>query len=473
MRIQSNSVPPSNATVDEKIAFIQQLARLDPASAARKATDFPESLFLESPVGRGYNIFGAFADNASVQGAVLDFAKMKNDGLITSTRINDSDTLIVAGKTMQQVSESMSASVSASGGASFGAASFAGSMSSSFSKETMFRHEYHYANLYQLHRVARVKLLADMPRLRESYMTPLAADVINSPSVAAEQVIDFFGTHVLADAVYGARFEYSSATNTWAYAAKTSAAVAVEVSFQSLTGSGSGASDFSSTEEREEYNSNSVTRVRAAGGDSELAGGLGDLEAWRASIDENDPVLVQFAGSQPLLPIWELAHSEARRRELQDAVEDIASRIGAVVNGDRDLVIAAQIKCLDAADEGGGNLELFGTIDAAILDARGAVVWEAKLLSIPGSGGYVVLKKNGIHRCDVMTARIEGASDPTGHTLRLRAELTERDPGSSGDDYLGLQVIETRFVEGRLLGDHVIESRGAKVQFTFTVSLAD
>ncbi|MEZ4307944.1 MAG: MAC/perforin domain-containing protein [Polyangiaceae bacterium] len=178
--------------------------------------------------------------------------------------------------------------------------------------------------------------------MRDGYLTPLAADVINSPTVSADTVIDFFGTHVLADAVYGARFEYSSATNTWAYAAKTSAAVAVEVSFQSLTGSGSGSSDFSSTEEREEYNSNSVTRVRAAGGDSELAGGLGDLEAWRASIDDNDPVLVQFSGNQPLIPIWELAQSEARRRELQAAVEDIASRIGAIVNGDSALVITGE-----------------------------------------------------------------------------------------------------------------------------------
>lgn len=286
---------------------------------------------------------------------------MKADGLITATPINDSDTLIVSGKSMQQVSESMSASVSAIFSAGLGTASFAGGLSSSFSKQTLFRHEYHYANLYQLHRVARVKLLPDMARPHERYMTPLALDVINSPSVGAEQVIDFFGTHVLADAVYGARFEYSSATNTWTYAAKTSAAVAVEVSFQTLTGSGSGSSEISSTEEREEYDSNSVTRVRAAGGDSELAGGLDGLDAWRASIDENDPVLVQFAGSQPLLPIGEFAQSEPRRAELRAALEDIASRIGAVINGDRDLVINARIKYLDAADEGSGNLELFGT----------------------------------------------------------------------------------------------------------------
>lgn len=473
MQVTNSAVPSPNATVDEKIAFIQKLARLDQTGIARNAADFPESLFVESPVGRGYNIFGAFADNASVQGAVLDFAKMKADALITATPINDSDTLIVSGTTLQQVSESMSASVSASGSANFGAASFAGSMSSSFSTETMFRHEYHYANLYQLHRVARVKLLPDITRLRERYMTPLALDVINSPSVGAEQVIDFFGTHVLADAVYGARFEYSSATNTWAYAAKTSAAIAVEVSFQTVTGSGSGASEFSSTEEREEYDSNSVTRVRAAGGDSELAGGLEDLDAWRASIDENDPVLVQFAGSQPLLPIWEFAQSEARRAELRAAVEDIANRIGAVVNGDRDLVINAQIKCLDAADEGGDQIELFGTIDATILDARGAVVWQASLLSIPSSGGYLALKRDQVHRCSAKTARIDGASDPTGYSLRLRSELTERDTGSSDDDYFGLQAIETKFVEGRLLGDHVVLSQGNKVEFTFNVSLAD
>lgn len=472
MKDKSTPIPSSNTTADEKIAFIRTLARLDQATVARKAADFPESLFNESPVGRGYNIFGAFADNASVQGAVLDFAKLKSDGLVTSTRINDSDTLIVAGETLQQVSEAMSVGVSASGSASLGAASFAGSMSSSFSKETMFRHEYSYANLYQLHRVARVKLLPDVVRLREGYMTPLAEDLINSPTVAADQVIDFFGTHVLADAVYGARFEYSSATNTWAYAVKTSAAVAVEVSFQSLTGSGSGTSSFSSEEERQEYESSSVTRVRAAGGDSELAGGLGDLEAWRASIDDDDPVLVQFAGSQPLIPIWELAREEARRRELQAAVEDIASRIGTIVNGDRDLVINAQIKCLDASDEGGGNLELFGAIDVSILDARGAVVWEANMMSIPSSGGYVVLKKNGVHRCGAKTARIEGSSDPTGYTLRLRTELTERDPGSSKDDDLGLQVVETRFVEGRLLGDHVFRSKGNVVEFAFNVSLA-
>lgn len=162
----NSATPPPNATADEKIAFIQKLARLDQDSASRNAADFPESLFEESPVGRGYNIFGAFADNASVQGAVLDFAKMKADGLITATPINDSDTLIVSGKSMQQVSESMSASVSAIFSAGLGTASFAGGLSSSFSKQTLFRHEYHYANLYQLHRVARVKLLPDMARPR-------------------------------------------------------------------------------------------------------------------------------------------------------------------------------------------------------------------------------------------------------------------------------------------------------------------
>ncbi|MEZ4308619.1 MAG: hypothetical protein R3F14_11295 [Polyangiaceae bacterium] len=216
-----------------------------------------------------------------------------------------------------------------------------------------------------------------------------------------------------------------------------------------------------------------VPGVRAAGGDSELAGGLGDLEAWRASIDDNDPVLVQFSGNQPLIPIWELAQSEARRRELQAAVEDIASRIGAIVNGDSALVITGEIKCLNSADEGGGNLELFGKIDVSILDARGAVVWEANMLSIPSSGRYVVLKKNGVHRCPTKTALIEGLSDPSGYTLRLRTELTERDPGHSDDDYLGLQVVDTKFVEGRLLGDHIFRSRGNVVEFKFNVSLAD
>lgn len=245
------------------------------------------------------------------------------------------------------------------------------------------------------------------------------------------------------------------------------------MSFQTLTGSGSGAADFSSTEEREEYDSNSVTRVRAAGGDSELAGGLDDLDAWQASIDENDPVLVQFASSQPLLPIWEFAQSETRRAELKAAVDDIASRIGAVANGDRDLVINAQIKCLDAADEGGDQIELFGTIDATILDARGAVVWQASLLSIPPSGSYLALKRDQVHRCSAKTARIDGASDPTGYSLRLRSELTERDSGSSEDDYFGLQLIDPKFVEGRLLGDQVVLSLGNKVEFTFNVSLAD
>lgn len=251
MQATNSATPPPNATADEKIAFIQKLARLDQASIARNAADFRESLFGESPVGRSYNIFGAFADNASVRGAVLNFAKMKADGLVTTTPINDSDTLIVSGTTLQQVSESISASVSASGSIGSGATSFAGSLLSSFSKETRFRHEYHYANLSQHHRVARVKLLPDMARLRERYLTPLALDVLNSPSVGAGQVIDFFGTHMLADAVYGARFEYSAATNTRTYAARTNAAVAIEVSFQTLTASGSGSSEFSSTEERE------------------------------------------------------------------------------------------------------------------------------------------------------------------------------------------------------------------------------
>lgn len=101
------------------------------------------------------------------------------------------------------------------------------------------------------------------------------------------------------------------------------------------------------------------------------------------------------------------------------------------------------------------------------------MVWQASLLQIPSSGGYVVLKRNQVHPCSPKMARIDGTSDPTRYTLRLRSELTERDPGSSDDDHFGVQVIETKFVEGRLLGDHVVLSRGNTVEFTFTVSLAD
>ena len=95
------------------------------------------------------------------------------------------------------------------------------------------------------------------------------------------------------------------------------------------------------------------------------------------------------------------------------------------------------------------------------------------MCDVPSSGKYVVLKKNNVHRCPLQTAMISGSEDPTGYTLRMRCELTERDPGASDDDDLGLQVEDVKFVEGRLLGEHVFRSRGGVLEFKFDVSLAD
>lgn len=457
----------ATTATDEKFARLRELACLDEQSLARSAAADVPSMFEESPVGRGYNAFGAYARNDRVKWPVLDFKALKRDGHVDTIPLSTSDMTEVAGNSLEELREQMTTKLSASFDTTFGLAAYSAEMSSSFASETLSRHEYSFATLYQFYRKAEVRVRPNVEMLRSSYMDETAKKMIDDPETSLGSILEQFGTHVLVDAVYGARFEYSSATNTWAYEAKTSMAASIQASFHNVTQSGDASFEFASEKEQKSYSSSSVIQVRAEGGRAELATSLESHAAWKASIADHEPVLVEFGKGESLIPIWEFAQDPARRKEIEDQMRALIEEMDSV-HELTDLRVGCKIEVLDARDEGGPYIELYGRIVAEVLDDDDKVIWSRRLFDRPG-GKYVELGHGDVHVCPRQTMNIEAGEDTSDYRLRLTTEMREEDWGND-DDYLGRRVLERRFVSDQLIGNHVLESKDRIFRFDFEVT---
>ncbi|MEL7372533.1 MAG: MAC/perforin domain-containing protein [Myxococcota bacterium] len=289
--------------------------------------------------------------------------------------------------------------------------------------------------------------------MRENYLTEIASDLINAPDVSPRDVISIFGTHVLMDAVYGARFEHSASINTWAYEARTAASVAIEASFNTLSGSGSANSSFASENEEQQYMTHSNRVTRAAGGRSEIARGPENLDEWQATIDENPLVLVQMLGDRPLLPIWEFARSEARRDELQAAVKALEDQAqGSLGNLEATLKVDLKIKTHANKDQKGG-LELYGQVGVEIVDEAKGSVAQSTLFSRARGHDFTLSVNNGEKPAGSATMVIGPDHDPRNFVFKTTGFIMERDGGGNSDDFFGNINNDVRFVEGAVLGN--------------------
>ncbi len=391
-------------------------------------------------LGRGYNVFGNYADTREVRAAVLDYGALNSAGYIDVRDVESTAYVKFTGNSISEYSDSMASSVGVSGGIK----AFSGSVRTNFSTTTTQRAEYSFATvqsqIYKSEATIAVTQSSDLKR----YLTPRAATDINNSFLSPEDLFTIYGTHVIRGLYAGGRVDYSRAADMTQVTTSRSLSVMVSASFDALFGTLSADGEYVSDQDRSHFEANSEQRLNVYGGASELALDIANkdqYDAWIASVDANRHFVgfpqtnQSVAGA--LIPLWEFADDPVRASELQNAFNTLAD--GQDLPNDNKVTV--EITLVDiylvSEDDAGGEEELFGTLGAEGRTGGGLefgpnAIWDISADDADAYGTVSPGQTIPIHR--TIRGTFNNFDESTSY-VRIWGFLKEEDTG--GDDDLG------------------------------------
>ena len=281
-------------------------------------------------IGRGYNIFGTYADSRSITALPLfDFAGMRERAdrigtdvysvpdIMTLHPIFDHRITTVEGSSVREYARNLSVNA----GLEVNALVFKGSVETNITTSESASEERYYFTYMDSTILWRISMdTINIHRLR-ALLRPEALERINSMDPMA--LFEAYGTHYIANAYIGARADYNSVSTLTDSVSTADIRVAVEAAYKAVSGN----TEVTTAQRRALTESNTRTEMRVVGGNSHLVRDIQDYDQYLRWADgiERRPVLADF-DSNSLRPIWELADSAARRNELEEAFKQLIER---------------------------------------------------------------------------------------------------------------------------------------------------
>ncbi len=270
-----------------------------------------------APIGRGYDIFGAYADRTEVKEPVLDAGALLQAGLIEEIALESSDYHGVGGTSIASYATALMQSCGVSGSYN----GFSGAIKQAFSENRYTSTEYSFATVnINVHKKAHVVRDRNNIAGLKQYLSAAFAQRLNDPAHSPQELFATYGTHCMTGTIQGARLAYNVSASTSHISGDKSIAVYAEASYKSVLLEASVTSSGLTQEEYDTYKSSEEKRLQAYGGSSELAVNIatkGDYEAWINTISNNPVFCDYYPGS--LMPIWELCDDDGRKAELTEA----------------------------------------------------------------------------------------------------------------------------------------------------------
>jgi hypothetical protein len=300
-------------------------------------------------LGKGTDVFGAYAVEANVKGQVLDLAALNAAGLLVyNPDVQEYRYEETTGHTMSSYASQLSGSVGLSGSYMF----FSAELKTAFSNDSYRRDDYSYASIIERHWKHALRVAPGVwgsgVHLRP-YLTSLARQAIDDTDAvhghwSGAELIAAYGTHVMNGIYVGARLDYHLAVQILDEQHRTALSAFVKAKYSSKFASAELEADISS----ETYAAmNSYQQVgpviNAKGGAAQYAHPEDDAQyqLWKTSLTEN-PVFCGIIDGG-LLGIWELAPTPERRQEILAAFDAYAASEGAefipVIGRITDLVV--------------------------------------------------------------------------------------------------------------------------------------
>ncbi len=279
---------------------------------------FAQSFPGQDIIGKGYNVFGEFANNKSIQPYPLfDFSRMsksQSQGYTVPRRVflKEVNEHIVETIEGSSVSEYVS-NLSQDAGLDFDAFVFQASFENHFDKEIEKNSGIFYYTYMDLNTKWQVSLDSRNIDTLKNYLDSLFKSDLGTMEPAS--LFAEYGTHFISSAYIGGRIDYSSTTQTNEENVITEVKTAIRGKYRALSGELS--NDESYDNQLREFNTS--TRLSVIGGASEYTRDMKSNEQyqnWATSLTEK-PALCGF-DNRSLKPIWLLCSSSERANQLED-----------------------------------------------------------------------------------------------------------------------------------------------------------
>ncbi len=280
--------------------------------------ELPKNYPGKDIIGKGYNVFGEFANNKSIQPYPLfDFSKMargQSQGYDVPRRVflkevNEHIIETIEGSSVNEYVTNLSQEA----GLNFNAFVFKASFEDNFSKETENNSSLFYYTYMDLNTKWQVSLDSRNLDTLKNYLDPqFKADL---KSMSPESLFREYGTHFISSAYIGGRIDYSSTTQTTEESVITEVKTAIGGKYKALSGELTNEEVYDN--QLRQYNTS--TRLSVVGGAAEFTRDMKNhqqYEDWAASLT-NKPALCGF-DNRSLKPIWLLCSSSERAQQLED-----------------------------------------------------------------------------------------------------------------------------------------------------------
>ena len=300
---------------------------------SQNAADILETTNKIYAVGYSYDCTGEYASPSSVKNEIFDTKALIKDGVLAVNAVQASLTsTTVSGSSISEMTNDLAVKANVSGG--FG--KFKAEANASFDMSHVKNSNYEFASTYFDLIVRRASLSRSLEALKDDYMTDDAWNDINGVPVknkhgitkvrypskgGLKALVEQYGTHVVVESGLGGRICYSMEVDISKIKTSYDINAFAKASYDGIVKAG-GSVDEKYHQSYQNNKQNISLKLNVLGGDEKLTKKLGiqdgftkaNLEAWMASVTENNMALVSFS-NKSLVPIYELVERNATLEE--------------------------------------------------------------------------------------------------------------------------------------------------------------
>lgn len=280
---------------------------------------------VKNILGRGYDVFGNYADPDGTKSAILNFDALYNDGKLIKYPKETTEFKTVSGTSASEYSSNLAASLNLSGSYKF----FSGKVKAAFSSTRAASSYYQYATIQAtVDKDAYVVSDRTSASDLKKYLTTQFSTDLNGTDLSPEQLFVKYGTHVMTGVVMGGRLDYNLSAHNGSSSSTETISLYAEAKYKNKYTKSAATMETSASDT--EASSTSFTDVatttKAQGGESTDSVGNSDdnFGAWLKSVNSN-PVFCDYC-TDSLTPIYELCDTDTdAHKARQTAIEEALS----------------------------------------------------------------------------------------------------------------------------------------------------
>lgn len=417
-----------------ELAFRNTLIDMSAVLTVNQAKNPSSAIDDYKYLGKGYDASGEFATDSYVKAQLLDWNLLVDNGYIADIIVASSTyEHRVYQKTLQEFQKELNHKA----GISMNYGGFSAAVQGSYSTKTLTSQENQFASFRHITQKQVVKLgeHLDASDLKKCLSETAAAE-LNGSAMSAEQIVQKYGTHLIAGFVLGGSLDYTMTADASSLSKEVDWGVAVEAGYQSKSAGVKGNYSYDQYESMKNESTNFEEKLVARGGDSQLASLLGTEQTraeWLNSLsDPQKWVMVDYAGRM-LIPIWEFADAAARKTAIEAAaLAHIQKSLIPQTSSHKTLQLQAyELMYMDSDQDNQARIayKMTATVDAYTEETFGVTYTEE------GGKGDVYVKPEGAEAVAIshMTKGYK-FSIYRPHTLTVKITGKDKDFNLNDDD---------------------------------------